>query len=38
VTEILLAAAIPAAIAALSAYLIGRLPKSAAIVSAMINK
>jgi AAHS family 4-hydroxybenzoate transporter-like MFS transporter len=34
VSEILLATAIPATIAALSAYLIGRMPKSAAIVAA----
>jgi hypothetical protein len=34
VTEILLAAAIPAGIAAPCAYLISRIPKSAAVVSA----
>jgi MFS transporter, AAHS family, 4-hydroxybenzoate transporter len=34
VTEILLATAVPAAIAALCAYLIGRIPKSAAVVGA----
>jgi len=34
VTQILLATAIPATIAALSMFLIGRIPKSAAIVAA----
>jgi AAHS family 4-hydroxybenzoate transporter-like MFS transporter len=37
VTEILVASAIPASIAALSVYLIGRLPGSAAVVSAARN-
>jgi MFS transporter, AAHS family, 4-hydroxybenzoate transporter len=37
VSEILLATAVPASLAALCVYLIGRLPKSAAIVSAARN-